>query len=107
MQTETSIQTERKPHNHGAVIPPAAVELMLASGKTVTEVAAHFNVDKKTLYYRRGKDADLDAAFENGLARWNRKPQAIPSATNTGAQLEHLLTEIYCDLKEIRAGLIQ
>ena len=101
MQTQTSIQTERKAHNHGVVIPPAAVELMLASGKTVTEIAAHFNVDKKTLYYRRGKDPDLDAAFENGLARWNRKAQAIPGSTDTAAQLEQLLTEIYCDQKEI------
>lgn len=93
----------RKQHNRGVDIPPALVERMLASGKSAGQVAAHFNVDRGTLYYRRDTDPEMRAAFDNGLSRVVVTRKAPPQllSEDTGSQLECLLEEIYLDLKEM------
>lgn len=95
MQPETSIKTERKAHNHGASISPFQVETMLATGKTVGEIADLLNIDRGTLYYRRRKDPRMKIAFQRGMERWNvsnmpmlERPSVTRQDGDTGAQLE-------------------
>jgi hypothetical protein len=62
-------------------------------------------VDRKTLYYRRDRDVELEAAIIRGqLANQTRQQR---EAESTECPIQKLLTEILNDWREIRSALNQ
>ena len=56
-------------------ISPAAVRRMAQAGFTAGEIAAHFEISRRTFYNRMKDDPALDDSFKIGRARFSAKIQ--------------------------------
>lgn len=57
----------------GGLISPSAVRAMARTGFIASEIAVHFGISRRTLFYRLARDRDLHLAFTGGRAEFQQK----------------------------------